>query len=129
MKKSSVLSREKGEVLPPFGRKEVKPWNLIAGNFRNNVRFRNFAIRCCTTKRATPTTKSGDAEQRRCLFPTLPCMRNGSFIPLISIFKRKKPSRAFIRRERKSRPNCCLKLSALCRRKSEMSYCCTTSRE
>ena len=30
----------KGEVLPPFGRKEVITWNLIAENFRSNVSFK-----------------------------------------------------------------------------------------
>ena len=37
--------------------------------------------------------KSGDAENGKCRFPTLPCMRNGSFTPLTSIFKTKKLNR------------------------------------
>ena len=44
-------------------------------------------------KRATPTTKSGDAENGKYRFATLPCMRNGSFTPLTSIFKTKKLNR------------------------------------
>ena len=80
------------------------------------------------TKPATPMRKSGVAEQRKCRFPTLPCMRNGSFIRLISIFKTKKPSRAISRQERKSRRSCCLKQFALCRKKKGKLSCCTISR-
>lgn len=122
-----IITR-KGEVLPPFDRKEVRTWNLIAWNFRSNVSFKVSVNGCCTTKPATPTRKSGVAEQRKCRFPTLPCMRNDSFIRLISIFKTKKPSRAISRQERKSRRSCCLKQSALCRRKKGPLSCCTISR-
>ena len=38
---------------------------------------------------------------RKLLFPTLPCMRNGSFIPSISIFKTKKQSRLIKWQEKK----------------------------
>ena len=55
-----IITR-KGEVLPPFDRKEVRTWNLIAENFKSNVPFKVSVNGCCTTKRATPTTKSGDA--------------------------------------------------------------------
>ena len=109
-------------------RKEVRTWNLIAWNFRSNVSFKVSVNGCCTTKPATPTRKSGVAEQRKCRFPTLPCMRNDSFIRLISIFKTKKPSRAISRQERKSRRSCCLKQSALCRKKKGKLSCCTISR-
>ena len=83
----------KGEVLPPFDRKEVRTWNLIAENFKSNVPFKVSVNGCCTTKRATPTTKSGDAGNGKYRFETLPCMRNGSFTPLTSIFKTKKLNR------------------------------------
>ena len=43
-------------------------------------------------------------------------------------FKPKKPSRAISRRERKSRRSCCLKQSALCRKKKGKLSCCTISR-
>ena len=76
-----IITR-KGEVLPPFDRKEVRTWNLIAENFKSNVPFKVSVNGCCTTKRATPTTKSGDAENGKYRFATLPCMRNGSFTPL-----------------------------------------------
>ena len=87
-----IITR-KGEVLPPFGRKEVITWNLIAENFKSNVPFKVSVNGCCTTKRATPTTKSGDAGNGKYRFATLPCMRNGSFTPLTSIFKTKKLNR------------------------------------
>ena len=58
-----IITR-KGEVLPPFDRKEVRTWNLIAENFKSNVPFKVSVNGCCTTKRATPTTKSGDAPKR-----------------------------------------------------------------
>ena len=93
LKKSSVLSREKGRYYPPFDRKEVRTWNLIAENFKSNVPFRVSVKGCCTTKRVTPTTKSGDAGNGKYLFATLPCMRNDSFTPLTSIFKMKKLNR------------------------------------
>ncbi len=54
----------------------------IAENFKSNVPFKVSVNGCCTTKRATPTTKSGDAENGKYRFATLPCMRNGSFTPL-----------------------------------------------
>ena len=60
-----IITR-KGEVLPPFDRKEVRTWNLIAENFKSNVPFKVSVNGCCTTKRATPTTKSGDAEVSFC---------------------------------------------------------------
>lgn len=104
--KIACIIPRKGEVPPPF-------------NTRSNVSFKVSVNGCCTTKPATPTRKSGVAEQRKCRFPTLPCMRNDSFIRLISIFKTKKPSRAISRQERKSRRSCCLKQSALCRKKKE----------
>ena len=107
---------------------KAKFMNLIAWNFRSNVSFKVSVNGCCTTKPATPTRKSGVAEQRKCRFPTLPCMRNDSFIRLISIFKTKKPSRAISRQERKSRRSCCLKQSALCRKKKGKLSCCTISR-
>ena len=94
----------------------------------SNVSFKVSVNGCCTTKPATPMRKSGVAEQRKCRFPTLPCMRNDSFIRLISIFKTKKPSRAISRQERKSRRSCCLKQSALCRKKKGKLSCCTISR-
>lgn len=56
---------------------------------------------CCTTKRATPMKKFVGAEFGRLLFPTLPCMRNGNFIPSISIFKTKKQSRLIKWQEKK----------------------------
>lgn len=87
-----IITR-KGEVLPPFDRKEVRTWNLIAENFKSNVPFKVSVNGCCTTKRATPTTKSGDAGNGKYRFATLPCMRNGSFTPLTSIFKTKKLNR------------------------------------
>ena len=95
-----IITR-KGEVLPPFDRKEVRTWNLIAENFKSNVPFKVSVNGCCTTKRATPTTKSGDAENGKYRFATLPCMRNGSFIPSISIFKTKKQSRLIKWQEKK----------------------------
>ena len=52
-----IITR-KGEVLPPFDRKEVRTWNLIAENFKSNVPFKVSVNGCCTTKRATPTPKS-----------------------------------------------------------------------
>lgn len=88
----TIITR-KGEVLPPFDRKEVRTWNLIAENFKSNVPFKVSVNGCCTTKRATPTTKSGDAGNGKYRFATLPCMRNGSFTPLTSIFKTKKLNR------------------------------------
>ena len=88
-----IITR-KGEVLPPFGRKEVRTWNLIAENFKSNVPFKVSVNGCFTTKRATPMMKSGDAGNGKYLFVTLPCMRNGSFTPLTSIFKTKKLNRA-----------------------------------
>ena len=128
LKKSPVLSREKGRYRHLSTRKEVRTWNLIAWNFRSNVSFKVSVNGCCTTKRATPTTKSGDAENGKYRFATLPCMRSGSFTRLTSIFKMKKPSRAISRRERKSRRSCCLKQSALCRKKKGKLSCCTISR-
>ena len=91
--KVACIIPRKGEVLPPFDRKEVRTWNLIAENFKSNVPFKVSVNGCCTTKRATPTTKSGDAENGKYRFATLPCMRNGSFTPLTSIFKTKKLNR------------------------------------
>ncbi len=38
---------------------------------------------------------------REVTFPTLPCMRNGNFIPSISIFKTKKQSRLIKWQEKK----------------------------
>lgn len=39
---------------PTFhSRKEVIMWNLIAGNFRNNVLFKDTVTRYCTMKRVT----------------------------------------------------------------------------
>ena len=99
--KVACIIPRKGEVLPPFGRKEVITWNLIAENFKSNVPFKVSVNGCCTTKRATPTTKSGDAENGKYRFATLPCMRNGSFIPSISIFKTKKQSRPIKWQEKK----------------------------
>ena len=52
-------------------------------------------------KRATPMKKFVGAEFGKLLFPTLPCMRNGSFIPSISIFKMKKQSRLIKWQEKK----------------------------
>ena len=48
--------------------------------FQKQCAFQSFCKRVCITKPATPA-KSGGTELRRSLFPTLPCMRNGSFIP------------------------------------------------
>ena len=93
LKKSPVLSREKGRYRHLSTRKEVRTWNLIAENFKSNVPFKVSVNGCCTTKRATPTTKSGDAGNGKYRFATLPCMRNGSFTPLTSIFKTKKLNR------------------------------------
>ena len=75
------------EVLPPFGRKEVITWNLIAENFRSNVSFKVSVNGCYTTKPVTPMMKSGDAGNGKFLFVTLPCMRNGSFTLRINIFQ------------------------------------------
>lgn len=91
--KVACIITRKGEVLPPFGRKEVITWNLIAENFRSNVPFKVSVNGCCTTKPATPMMKSGDAGNGKFLFVTLPCMRNGSFTLRISIFKLKQPNR------------------------------------
>ena len=52
-------------------------------------------------KRAMPMRKFVGAEFGKLLFPTLPCMRNGSFIPSISIFKTKKQSRLIKWQEKK----------------------------
>lgn len=38
-----IITR-KGEVLPPFDRKEVRTWNLIAENFKSNVPFKVYQI-------------------------------------------------------------------------------------
>ena len=65
LKKSPVLSREKGWYRHLSTRKVVRTWNLIAWNFRSNVSFKVSANGCCTTKPATPMRKSGDAEQRK----------------------------------------------------------------
>ena len=91
--KVACIIPRKGEVLPPFDRKEVRTWNLIAENFKSNVPFKVSVNGCYTTKPVTPMMKSGDAGNGKFLFVTLPCMRNGSFIPSISIFKTKKQSR------------------------------------
>ena len=53
MKKSPVLSREKGRYRHLSTRKEVRTWNLIAWNFRSNVSFKVSVNGCCTTKPAT----------------------------------------------------------------------------
>ena len=47
---------------------------------------------------------------------------------LYTLDKPKKPSRAISKRERKSRRSCCLKQSALCRKKKGKLSCCTISR-
>ena len=91
----------KGEVLPPFGRKEVITWNLIAENFRSNVSFKVSVNGCYTTKPVTPMMKSGDAGNGKFLFVTLPCMRNDSFTLRINIFKLKQPSRLIKWQEKK----------------------------
>ena len=100
-KKVVCIIPRKGEVLPPFGRKEVITWNLIAENFRSNVSFKVSVNGCYTTKPVTPMMKSGDAGNGKFLFVTLPCMRNGSFTLRINIFKLKQPSRLIKWQEKK----------------------------
>ena len=99
--KVACIIPRKGEVLPPFGRKEVITWNLIAENFRSNVSFKVSVNGCYTTKPVTPMMKSGDAGNGKFLFVTLPCMRNGSFTLRINIFKLKQPSRLIKWQEKK----------------------------
>ena len=82
-KKSPVLSREKGRYYRLSAERRWTPWHLIAGNLKSNVRFKSSVNQCCTMKRATPMRKFVGAEFGKLLFPTLPCMRNGSFIPSI----------------------------------------------
>ena len=67
-KKVVCIIPRKGEVLPPFGRKEVITWNLIAENFRSNVSFKVSVNGCYTTKPVTPMMKSGDAGNGKFLF-------------------------------------------------------------
>lgn len=99
--KVACIIPRKGEVLPPFGRKEVITWNLIAENFRSNVSFKVSVNGCYTMKPVTPMMKSGDAGNGKFLFVTLPYMRNGSFTLRINIFKLKQPSRLIKWREKK----------------------------
>ena len=57
--------------------------------FEKQCAFQKFCNRLLTMKRATPMRKFVGAEFGRLLFPTLPCMRNGSFIPSI-VFQNEK---------------------------------------
>ena len=100
----------------PFATMTNREWGQIGNNYLkglfalgfqgflimiNNVRFKSSVNQCCTMKRATPMKKFVGAEFGKLLFPTLPCMRNGSFIPSISIFKMKKQSRLIKWQEKK----------------------------
>ena len=91
--KVACIIPRKGEVLPPFGRKEVNTMTPNRREFEKQCAFQKFCNQCCTMKRATPMRKFVGAEFGSLLFPTLPCMRNGSFIPSIKYFKTKKQSR------------------------------------
>ena len=71
-----IITR-KGEVLPPFDRKEVRTWNLIAENFKSNVPFKVSVNGCCTTKRATPTTKSDYPEIALVPYPVIVAASKG----------------------------------------------------
>ena len=99
--KVACIIPRKGEVLPPFGRKEVNTMTPNRREFEKQCAFQKFCKSVCTMKRATPMRKFVGAEFGRLLFPTLPCMRNGSFIPSISIFKTKKQSRLIKWQEKK----------------------------
>lgn len=80
-----------GAITQPFAE---MVWVTTGGDMETINRLTNVLVNgCCTTKRATPTTKSGDAGNGKYRFATLPCMRNGSFTPLTSIFKTKKLNR------------------------------------
>ena len=96
--------------------------------FQKQCIFQSFCKRVLHNEACNAHEEIRRRRAKEVSFPTLPCMRNGSFIRLISIFKPKKPSRAISRRERKSRRSYCLKQSALCREKKGKLSCCTISR-
>lgn len=61
--------------------------------FQKQCAFQSFCKRVLHNEACNATTKSGDAGNGKYRFATLPCMRNGSFTPLTSIFKTKKLNR------------------------------------
>ena len=91
--KVACIIPRKGEVLPPFGRKEVNTMTPNRREFEKQCTFQKF----CKSVLHNEACNAHEEIRRR----TLPCMRNGSFIPSISIFKMKKQSRLIKWQEKK----------------------------
>lgn len=63
--KAPYCPAKRGKHHQLSARKEVRMWNLTAGNFISNALFRSIVIRYCTMKRATLTESFALIRQRR----------------------------------------------------------------
>ncbi|MCJ0420501.1 hypothetical protein J0W43_03280, partial [Clostridioides difficile] len=64
----SLFGKAKSRLYYPAKRGGTTALYLIAGNLKNNVRFKSSVNQCCTMKRATPMKKFVGAEFGRLLF-------------------------------------------------------------
>ena len=95
LKKSSVLSREKGRYYLPFDTKGGENMEPNRTEFQKQCIFQSFCKRVLHNEACNAhMMKSGGAEKSLCLFLISPCMKNSSFTLLTNIFKTKKQSRA-----------------------------------